>query len=108
LSGDFDYFPETSISSTRSGKFKVFNDGQIFGMRGHLHDGGTSINLYINDKLACESKAAYGGPGSVRVGKDGRRWETISDMTDCLTPVSVKRGDKLEIEANYDLTKHPV
>jgi hypothetical protein len=106
--GDFDYYPDKNVTSTKSGKFEVFNDGVIFGMRGHLHDGGESMVLYINDKRVCESKAVYGGPGAVRTGKDGRIWETISDMSECLKPVSVKRGDKLEIEANYDLDRHPV
>jgi hypothetical protein len=108
LSGEFDYFPDKEVSSTRSGKFNVFNDGVMFGMRGHLHDGGKSVALYVNDKKVCESSAGYGGAGAVRVGKDGRKWETISSMTDCLKPIPVKKGDLLEIEANYDLTQHPV
>jgi hypothetical protein len=108
LSGEFDYFPDKPVTRTRSGKFKVFNDGVIFGMRGHLHDGGEAVNLYLNDKKVCESQAGYGGPGAVRVTKDGRKWETISSMTDCMDPIPVKKGDKLEIEANYDITKHPV
>jgi hypothetical protein len=75
---------------------------------GHLHDGGDSVSLYINGKLACSSMAKYGGPGAVRVSKDGRKWETISAMSDCLTPIPVKKGDKIEIAAHYDIEKHPL
>ena len=75
---------------------------------GHLHDGGDSVALYVNGKKACESMAEYGGPGSVRTTKDGRKWKTISAMGSCYEPVPVKKGDKVEIEASYDLEKHPL
>jgi hypothetical protein len=75
---------------------------------GHLHDGGDSVTLYVNGKKACESKAKYGGPGSVRTTRDGHKWETISSMGSCYEPIPVKKGDKVEIEANYDLDKHPL
>jgi hypothetical protein len=75
---------------------------------GHLHDGGDSVNLYVNGKKECVSKAGYGGPGAIRVGNDGRKWETISSMTQCLTPIRVKKGDQVEVEAHYDINAHPL
>jgi hypothetical protein len=75
---------------------------------GHMHDGGDSVNLYVNGKQACESAAQYGGPGSVRTTKDGRKWETISSVASCFEPIQVKKGDKVEIEAVYDIEKHPL
>ena len=73
-----------------------------------MDDGGDSVALYVNGKKACESTAKYGGPGSVRTTKDGRKWETISSMDSCYEPISVRKGDKIEIEASYDLEKHPL
>lgn len=32
----------------------------------HLHDGGTNVNIYLNDKVMCDSKAEYeGGMGDM-------------------------------------------
>jgi hypothetical protein len=52
--------------------------------------------------------AKYGGPGAVRTARDGHKWETISSMSSCYDPIPVKKGDKLEIEANYNVEKHPL
>lgn len=74
---------------------------------GHLHDGGLNVILKVNGKLACESKAIYGGEAGTTTAVDGTKWETIGRMTKCRDPIPVKRGDKLVVEANYDLAQHP-
>jgi hypothetical protein len=34
------------------------------------------------------------------------RWETITGYTRCEKAISIKAGDKLTMEAHYDLTQH--
>jgi hypothetical protein len=57
----------TGPTSTKSGTFTFTEDGSLIGAKGHLHSGGDKMILYINGKVACESKALYGSKGdSVR------------------------------------------
>jgi hypothetical protein len=72
-----------------------------------MHDGGTGVNMYVNGKLYCESKAIYGGKGGT-LNVDGKTWSTIATMTECNKPIPVKKGDKLKIEATYDTKEHPL
>jgi hypothetical protein len=72
-----------------------------------MHDGGELMKLYLNGKEICTSNAIYGGKGGT-VNIDGKKWETISEMSDCNNEVVVKKGDYLRMEAQYDMAKHPV
>jgi hypothetical protein len=65
------------------------------------------MNLYMNDKLVCNSQAVYGGKGGVLV-EDGKTWETISRMEECQKPIKVKKNDLLKMVAVYDIEKHPL
>ena len=38
---------------------------------------------------------------------DGKVWETIRETSSCDEPVKVKKGDKIYMQANYDLGLHP-
>jgi hypothetical protein len=87
--------------------FEVYRDGHIIVARGHMHDGGTGMNLYVNNKLYCSSKAIYGGPGGT-ITINGKDWSTIATMTECNEPIPVRKGDKLKIEATYDTKEHPL
>ncbi|QDS68679.1 hypothetical protein FKW77_002226 [Venturia effusa] len=82
-------------------------DAILYLFRGHMHDGGANIALKINDELACDSQAIYGGKGHVGKNADGKMWETIGDMKTCPGGVVVKKGDKISMTANYDLMAHP-
>ncbi|KAF2670695.1 hypothetical protein BT63DRAFT_438319 [Microthyrium microscopicum] len=76
-------------------------DGVLFGSRGHLHDGGDYLKVIVNGKEICTSQPEY-------FGKAGdAKWDTIKEMTTCKDPIPVKKGDKLVIDAGYDLNKHP-
>jgi hypothetical protein len=95
-------------------KFGLKSDGIIAGedsilflFRGHMHDGGSNVEIKVNDKVVCDSRALYGGPGHVGRTSDGRAWETIRDMVTCPEGVIVKKGDKIALNANYDLIAHP-
>jgi hypothetical protein len=87
--------------------YEVYRDGHIVLARGHMHDGGTGMNMYINGNLYCASKALYGGPGGT-ITVNGKSWSTIATMTECNEPVAVKKGDKIKLEATYDTKEHPL
>jgi len=72
-----------------------------------LYDGGVAMELYINDKLKCNSEAVYGGRGST-FKQDGKTWASISGIKDCIEPMPVKTGDRLKLVAVYDTEKHPL
>jgi hypothetical protein len=65
-------------------------------------DGGVGLSATINGKAVCNSKAIYGGI-STNAGDQG----TIAAMQYCTTPIKVKKGDTMTLEANYDLNLHP-
>ena|ERR1700744_4582124 len=68
-----------------------------------LHDGGTTLDVLVNNKMVCSSRAVYG----TKLKIDGKEWTTLSEMTDCTTPFEVKRGDQLRLVVNYDEISHP-
>jgi hypothetical protein len=71
-------------------------------------DGGTFVNMQINNQTACNSKAQYGGAGSAMKGEDGKEWQTITKMGTCDGPISIKAGDNVLVEAGYDTKEHPL
>jgi hypothetical protein len=66
-------------------------------------DGGESVRLLRNGKLLCESKAIYASSDP----SDPHR-STLTGMTPCYGPMELKKGDTLQMEALYDLNKHPL
>jgi hypothetical protein len=71
-------------------------------------DGGENMVLKLNGAIICDSRAEYraesvAGHGGSERGMEGM----ISNMKMCLKSVDVKKGDKLSMEANYDMKKHP-
>jgi hypothetical protein len=74
---------------------------------GHLHDGGLNIQVILNNKNVCESKAQYGGPGFEGKNPDGKTWYTINQMTVCGEPIKLVKGDKFYFQANFDVEKYP-
>jgi hypothetical protein len=125
---------QTGPTNTTSGKFTFMEDGKILGARGHLHDGGVKVVMYLNDKFACASDAVYGVKGEGEGGMMGHAHgdeggkgakgakaaapksgggatssiKTISSMTACQGPFTVKKGDSMKLVAVYDLSKHPL
>jgi hypothetical protein len=106
--GMFITAPKGEERFTFSGKdVTVGHDGYFLSLHGHMHDGGTDITVKLNGKEVCISKAEYGGEGHSGVGEDGKPWTTIRGMTTCDQPIKVKKGDKLGIEAHFDMASHP-
>jgi len=106
-------------TNTTSGQFYFMEDGKVLGARGHLHDGGVKVSLYLNDKFTCASDAIYGDKAEADSGMAGGHGhggeagattgiKTISAMTSCKGPFPVKKGDRMKLVAEYDLAKHPL
>jgi hypothetical protein len=72
-----------------------------------MHDGGIDIKFTVNDKEVCDSKAIYGGAGHVAKLADGKVWETIRESSYCNSTIPIKKGDKIYMQANYDVELHP-
>jgi hypothetical protein len=95
--------------------------GKVLLTYGHLHDGGTNLQLLHNGVQVCDSVAGYGGPGYVDGGMDhgtdhdmdhGGGTAHLSSMSACwglpVAPVAtLAAGDSLSIRANYDANAHP-
>ena len=92
------------VFSMASKNMTIQMDGYIFAVRGHLHDGGDHVEMTVNGKSVCQSKAIYGGASGTAAGGN---WTTVSDMSTCNDPIAVKKGDQLAISAKYDLQAHP-
>lgn len=80
-----------------------------------MHNGGDSVELFINGKSACLSKAEYTANGGGGMGMSHRKrdepvklGETIATISKCTKPIPIKKGDKLKVSANFDLNKHPL
>jgi hypothetical protein len=70
-------------------------------------DGSTAVKVIVNDQEVCSSNAIYGSSEGTRE-VEGKKWETISRMTECDGPIKVKKGDKFKLRAAYDVMQHPV
>jgi hypothetical protein len=84
-------------------------DGQMLYVSGHLHDGGTHLEVIENGKTLCDSQMKYGetpafhGPATELMGP----MVHISSISNCTDMGKISKGDKFHIKANYDFTKHP-
>jgi len=65
------------------------------------------MDMFINEKYQCSSKAIYGGAGATTKVNE-KEWATISRMSYCEGPIAVKKGDTLSMTAQYDLKRHPL
>jgi hypothetical protein len=95
-----------------SGKWSSPWDGDILITGGHMHNGGTSTQIYLNDKVICDSQASYSsGAGGMVMGGERKLvrrgdGEHLSKMSACPAPGKVKKGDTIHIVSNYDFEKH--
>ncbi|KAF2674351.1 hypothetical protein BT63DRAFT_449343 [Microthyrium microscopicum] len=89
-------------------------NGHIMYSRAHLHDGGDRMDIEVNGKIFCSSKAEYGGEGRGGEGRggEGRGGEekskgTLSGQSSCPPVLEIHKGDKMKLTAYYDLEQHP-
>jgi hypothetical protein len=64
--------------------------------------------VFQNGKEVCKSDAIYGVSAASQNQKDknSEQWESITSYQECKEPVSIKKGDKMYLVAEYDATKH--
>lgn len=91
--------------------------GRVTFVAGHLHDGGTRLEVMKNGGLVCEAVAGY---GPLQGGELARRHEHggthdgmpdmgmmhISSMSSCENAGRVEEGDQWTVTAHYDTTLH--
>jgi hypothetical protein len=89
--------------------------GKVTFIAGHLHDGGTRLEVMRNGGLECESVAKYGcekmeGELEKRHGHDmpgmNMTGMHISSMSSCKDVGKVKPGDEWTITAHYNTALH--
>ena len=74
-----------------------------------MHDGGVNIEINVNGRLICDSRATYGGEkGTLKTNGGKGAWETISSISECTEAIKVTKGDNITVQAHYDLEKHPL
>jgi hypothetical protein len=66
------------------------------------------MTVYLNDKKVCVSNAQYNTSYTGELANNGKKWTTISKMSDCNDVIPVKKGDIIKLEAAYDEKEHPL
>jgi hypothetical protein len=101
-----------------TGSWTVNRPGNVIGIGGHLHDGGTKIDL-VNESTGdqlCTMTAGYGGPGYEGMAAHGPgapHASHLSSMTQCVAPTGdrpvgrLASGDQVVMTAHYDADQHP-
>jgi hypothetical protein len=78
---------------------------------GHLHTGGTSVKIYKNGQLLCNTLASYGGTPRYIERSNGMQGATgmkhISRMSGCSNLGRFEKGDIFYLTADYDFVNHP-
>lgn len=94
-------------------------NGEFKQAAGHVHDGGTDVQIFKNGKPVCVSKMLYGhrrtGYGPMPMGEMSKNMDMqedqpnvhISDAGICYNFGTIKVGDKMQLTAYYDGTLHP-
>jgi hypothetical protein len=114
--------PIKAAFSEHSRIWRPDQGGRILQAAGHLHDGGSSVDIYQNDQLFCSSEAKYETGGEPPVSHSGMNmkrqleggdWKNteiphITSLSRCNFPEGkpMKAGDGLYMAANYDLDKY--
>jgi hypothetical protein len=65
--------PKVAVFSEHSMPWTAPRDGWILATGGHMHDGGTSLQIFHNDKVICTSEPTYTKEGEKGHGMKQRR-----------------------------------
>lgn len=65
--------------------------------------------LTVNDKVVCDSRAHYGidSRDTASLAPNGKQWQVITEMSQCIDPIPIKKGDILQMVSIYDNAAHP-
>ena len=91
--------------------------GQILDVAGHIHDGGTYIEVLQNNKMICNCSAAYGqsegyietGPmnmPTMNMSMMNMDMVHISSIASCSNDGTLKKGDTLGVTAHYNTSEY--
>jgi hypothetical protein len=89
--------PKTEVFSEHSMPWKAPRDGWILATGGHMHDGGTSLQIFHNDKVICHSEPHYtveGEKGHSMGGKRRRQIAGGSKSNDDIAHIKTQEGCK--------------
>jgi hypothetical protein len=97
--------PKDKPITYKGEEWVVTENGYFINFTPHIHDGGVNVKVFVNGNQVCEAKAIYGDEGTATA-LDGKKWQTITGYTPCEKPVPIKKGDKVYMTSEYDLTKY--
>jgi hypothetical protein len=88
--------------------------GNVTWIAGHLHDGGTHLEVLKNNNTVCDCRAAYSqSSGYVETMSDrmvmnmpGMNMEHISSISTCANAGSVSVGDEWSVNAYYNTSEY--
>lgn len=81
-------------------------EGEVVFGGGHVHDGGTGLEIVRNGVVVCDSVAGYAeSEGYVQMVDMVMEMEHISSMRTC-AGFRVDKGDEWRVRADYDFGKH--
>jgi len=119
--------PPTGKKSYPTQPWKADMNAKLLYAIGHMHDGGTNMDLRINNKVVCDSQMFYGkregysaataaamkghsharrSPQMSSGGEASFGGLHISDPGACTDFATVARGDNVTSRAYYDMDKH--
>ena len=83
---------ENEVFTYESESVRAPSSGVVAMAAGHLHDGGTELEVVRNGKPFCTSRAGY-------------EKDHVTEMSAC-SGMEYSTGDRFEIKARYDTKKH--
>lgn len=103
----------TAFQYSMQPRWKADFSGHITWIAGHLHDGGTHLEVLKNGNTVCDCVAAYGqSPGYVEsmsmpgMNMMGMDMEHISSISTCANTGVVNVGDEWGVTAFYNTSEH--
>ncbi|TLD30278.1 hypothetical protein E2P81_ATG06931 [Venturia nashicola] len=86
-------------------------EGTLLTTVGHLHDGATHLEVMLNNKTVCDSKAVYGGnpeyvPTAKTLQLGAPKMEHITKYSPCADFGKIKKGDQISLKGYYDFEKN--
>jgi hypothetical protein len=94
---------DSSFQYSMQDPFTANFSGSIPFIGGHLHDGGTHLEVLKNDNVLCDCVAEYSAD-AVSAGIDAPMG--LSRISTCEQDMSMKQGDLWSLRAFYNTTAH--
>ena len=109
-------FPNTTFNYTMDPPWTANFSGKLVALGGHLHDGGTHLDITKNNVTVCDSVATYGGSagyvetsmpaGMTMNASMGMDMVHISSMSGCTNDGMVNVGDEWSVTAFYNTSEY--